>query len=178
MDLLIHACCAPCLTYTYQYFKENNEGKISVLWFNPNIHPFKEYEGRLKTLMDYQEKTEIDILYKDRYDLIHFLRGALKAESRCEFCYRYRLSETAKVAEKNDFDAYTTTLTISPYQDHELIKDIGEDEGKKNGIEFIYRDLTDGFYKSQELADRFDLYKQGYCGCVFSEKDRYKKDII
>ncbi|MFO7792686.1 MAG: epoxyqueuosine reductase QueH [Candidatus Saliniplasma sp.] len=178
MNLLIHACCAPCLTYTHHYFKNNHSGNLSVLWFNPNIHPFKEYEKRLKSLIDYQEKTGVDIIYEDKYDLKIFLKGALETKSRCEFCYRYRLAETAKITKKKDFDAYTTTLTISPYQDHNLIKEIGEEEARKNGIKFIYRDLTDGFYKSHEMANDMNLYKQGYCGCIFSEMDRYEKKII
>lgn len=178
MKLLIHACCAPCLTYAYQYFKKNHEGKISVLWYNPNIHPFTEYEKRLNALITFQDKTNADIIYKDNYDLENFLEGAMKAESRCDFCYRCRLAKTAEIAKKNDFDTFTTTLTISPYQNHEKIKEIGKEEGEKNGVKFIYKDLTDGFYKSHEMANKMRLYKQGYCGCIFSEMDRYENKII
>ncbi|MGM0405985.1 MAG: epoxyqueuosine reductase QueH [Thermoplasmatota archaeon] len=178
MSLLIHACCAPCLTYTYEYFKEHFKGKSSVLWYNPNIHPFKEYEKRLEAMIDFQKKIDVDIIYVDEYDLEMFLDGALKAKSRCEYCYKSRLSKTAQIAKENGYDAFTTTLTISPYQDHDLIRKIGENEGKKKDVEFIYKDLTDGFYESHNLANELDLYKQGYCGCIFSEKDRYEKKII
>ncbi len=178
MSLLIHACCAPCLTYTHKYFRDQYNGEITVLWYNPNIHPFKEYEKRLRAMIDFQKKTEMDVIYVDEYDLGMFLEGALKAKSRCQFCYKFRLSKTAQIAKKKGYDAFTTTLTISPYQDHDLIKKIGKDEGKKNDIEFIYKDLTDGFYKSHELANKLNLYKQGYCGCIFSERDRYEKKII
>jgi len=176
LGILIHACCAPCLTYTYEYFKENFSEDPSVLWFNPNIHPFKEYEKRLGSLKKYQGEMDIEIIYKDNYDLENFLEGALGKNPRCQFCYRLRLSKAAEVAKENGFNAYTTTLTISPYQDHDLIKKIGREEGEKIGIEFIYVDLTDGFYKSHDIADEMDLYKQGYCGCIFSEMDRYKKE--
>jgi len=177
MKLLIHACCAPCLTYTYEHFKKIAD-KISVYWFNPNIHPFKEYENRLHAIVKYQDKVEADIIYNDNYDLEKFLECALKTEPRCEYCYRLRLAKTVETAQKNGFDAFTTTLTLSPYQDHSLIKKIGDQESDRYDVRFIYEDLTDGFYKSNDMADKMGLYKQGYCGCIFSERDRYEKDII
>lgn len=128
--------------------------------------------------MDYQEKTGMQVIYRDGYPLKRFLEGAMRAKNRCEFCYDWRLSETAKVASEEGFDAFTTTLTLSPYQDHELIKKVGGKAGKENGVKFIYSDLTDGFYRSHEIADDHGLYKQGYCGCIFSEMERYKKNIL
>jgi len=178
MSLLIHACCAPCLTYTYKYFKNNYDGNLSVFWYNPNIHPFKEYERRLRALIDYQKSTGADVIYVDKYNLEMFLEKAVNNESRCKVCYQMRLSKAAEIAKENDFEAYTTTLTISPYQDHELIRKIGEKEGNKNSLNFIYKDLTDGFYESHEIANEMGLYKQGYCGCIFSERDRYEQKII
>lgn len=176
MSVLIHTCCAPCLTYTAERLKKEED--ITAFWFNPNIHPFKEYEKRLMALKKYEEKTRIDVIYRDEYLLEEFVEGALRANPRCKFCYQWRLRETAKEAKKRGFDSFTTTLTISPYQDHEMIKKIGGEVGKDNDVKFLYIDLRDGFYKSHEMAEELGLYKQGYCGCIFSEKDRYEKDII
>lgn len=176
MKLLIHTCCAPCATYTAKEFSKDHE--VTLFWFNPNIHPFKEYKKRFKTLQEFEEKTDHDVIYRDEYRLENFLEGALRADTRCEFCYRWRLSETAKEAKKRDFDAYTTTLSISPYQDHDLIKQMGGEEGEKNDVKFVYKDLTDGFYESHDMADEMNLYKQGYCGCIFSERDRYEKNLM
>ena len=176
MKLLLHGCCAPCLTYTVKEFQKDYD--VTVLWFNPNIHPFKEYEKRLKALQKYEKNTDIKVIYKDEYKLKEFLEGALRTEPRCKFCYNWRLSKTAEIASKKGFDAYSTTLLLSPYQDHDLIKQIGGEEGKKHDIKFIYVDLTEGFRESHKISDEIGLYKQGYCGCIFSEKDRYQKKII
>jgi len=176
MNILIHTCCAPCLTYTAEKLGEDNE--ITAFWFNPNIHPFKEYERRLKALKKYHDETGIDVIYKDVYPLKEFLEGALRTDPRCEFCYRWRLEETAKMAKRRDFDSFTTTLSISPYQDHDMIKKIGGEIGEKHDVKFLYVDLRDGFYESHEMAKDMDLYMQGYCGCIFSEKDRYEKKLI
>lgn len=176
MEMLLHACCAPCLTYTMKEFSKDFD--VTVYWFNPNIHPFKEYERRLDALKKFVEEKDVDVIYDDRYELRSFLEGVLRNDPRCEFCYQWRLSETAKKASEESFDVFSTTLILSPYQDHDMIKKIGGEEGKKNDIKFIYKDLTDGFYDSHEMADKMNLYKQGYCGCIFSEKDRYYKKLV
>ena len=172
MKLIIHACCAPCLTYTYEEFAAHDR---TVLWFNPNIHPYKEYENRLKAMERYAELHEVDIVYMGDYDLRGFIRGALEAEDRCSFCYRWRLEESARYAAENGFDGFTTTLTISPYQDHEKIKHIGRSLSREYGVEFFYRDMREGFRKSHRMAREDDLYMQKYCGCIFSEEERYRK---
>ncbi len=176
MKLLLHTCCAPCLTYSAKVFKERYE-KVTALWFNPNIHPFKEYERRYKALEKFENETDTDIIYLDDYRLESFIEGAMDTEPRCEFCYELRLGKTAEVAAERSFDHFSTTLTISPYQDHELIKEVGERMGEKNGLEFIYEDLRDGFSEHHKLANKIGLYKQGYCGCIFSEKERYQKEL-
>ncbi|MFP4050392.1 MAG: epoxyqueuosine reductase QueH [Thermoplasmata archaeon] len=176
MKMLLHACCAPCLTYTLKKFSKDFD--VTVYWFNPNIHPFKEYGRRLDAIQKFVEEKDVDVIYDDRYELRSFLEGVLRNDPRCEFCYRWRLSETARKASEENFDVFSTTLMLSPYQDHDMIKKIGGEEGKNNDIKFIYKDLTDGFYESHEMADEMGLYKQGYCGCIFSEKDRYYKKLI
>ncbi len=176
MDLLLHACCAPCLTYSAKSFKKDFE-KVTALWFNPNIHPFEEYRKRYEAMEKYEEESDTDIIYVDNYDLESFLEGALRSEPRCKFCYRIRFSKAAEVAIENDFDKFSTTLTISPYQNHEMIKKMGKEIGEKKGVEFTYRDLRDGFSEHHELSNEMGLYKQSYCGCIFSEKDRYYEKL-
>ncbi|MFP4000432.1 MAG: epoxyqueuosine reductase QueH [Candidatus Natronoplasma sp.] len=178
MRLLLHTCCAPCLTYSAKVFTEEYE-EVTALWFNPNIHPFKEYEKRFNSLKEYDDNTEtdIDIIYLDNYDLKRFLKGALEADPRCRFCYDLRLGKTAEIAAEKGFEHFSTTLTISPYQDHELIKEVGNEVAEKHNVEFIYKDLRSGFSKHHKMANEMGLYKQSYCGCIFSEKDRYHKEI-
>ncbi|MEF8834605.1 MAG: epoxyqueuosine reductase QueH [Candidatus Thermoplasmatota archaeon] len=176
MKLLLHTCCAPCLTYSAKVFKERYK-KVTALWFNPNIHPFKEYERRYKALENFENKNGMGIIYLDDYRLESFIEGAMDTEPRCEFCYELRLGKTAEVAAERGFDHFSTTLTLSPYQDHELIKRVGEKMGEKNGVKFIYEDMRDGFSEHHKLANEMDLYKQGYCGCIFSEKERYQKEL-
>ncbi len=174
--MLLHTCCAPCLTYSAKVFKEEYE-EVVALWFNPNIHPFKEYERRYKSLEKYENKRHIDIIYLDDYRLESFLEGASESDPRCEFCYELRLGKTAEVAAERGFEHFSTTLTISPYQNHELIKKVGKRMAKEKDVKFIYKDMRDGFSEHHELANEMDLYKQGYCGCIFSEKERYEKEL-
>lgn len=179
MSILLHACCAPCLTYSYKVFRQDFDD-VKILWYNPNIHPFKEYEKRLKSMLKYEEQRseEIDITYIDEYDIGEFISSAVKVDCRCELCYEKRFNKTAEIAEKNNIEKFSTTLSISPYQDHQLMKEVGKKVEKDTGIKFIYKDLRDGFEEHHELANDMNLYKQGYCGCIFSEKERYKKKII
>ncbi len=177
MELLLHTCCAPCLTYSAEVFRQEFD-QVTALWYNPNIHPFKEYEKRFGSLKDYDSQTDIDIIYIDEYKLESFLKEALESENRCRVCYMNRLGKTAEIAADKDIEAFSTTLTISPYQDHELIQEVGEEVGRKNEVKFVYKDLRDGFQKHHEMANEMDLYKQGYCGCIFSERERYHKKLL
>ncbi len=173
MRLLLHACCAPCSTYSVQELSKEHE--VTLLWYNPNIHPYKEYGRRKDSFLKYVDMSDLRSIVVDDYSLETFLQGALNSQNRCEFCYELRLQKTAEIAAEKDFDAFTTTLTISPYQNHRSITEIGDKVGAKYGMEFIYNDLREGFRKSHEMARDLELYLQGYCGCIFSEFDRYKK---
>jgi predicted adenine nucleotide alpha hydrolase (AANH) superfamily ATPase len=114
------------------------------------------------------------VIYKD-YDMENYLRGALASQDRCEFCYSLRLAEAAKTARQFGFDAFTTTLLISPYQKHELLARTGEKIASEYGVKFYYEDFREGYRESRELARALELYMQKYCGCIFSEKERYYK---
>jgi predicted adenine nucleotide alpha hydrolase (AANH) superfamily ATPase len=147
---------------------------VTALFYNPNIHPYTEYKNRMEALEKYAQIKGTKVIYKD-YDMENYLRGALASADRCEFCYSLRLEETAKTARQFGFDAFTTTLLISPYQKHELLAGTGEKIADEYGIKFYYEDFREGYRESRELARALGLYMQKYCGCIFSEKERYYK---
>lgn len=165
------------MTYTSKEFRKDFD-KVTALWFNPNIHPFQEYKRRFKALRKYEKEVGLDVIYLDRYGLDEFLEKALNVDSRCEYCLEWRLRKTAAEAVKRGYDAFSTTLVLSPYQDHDRLQKIGSRAGREEEIDFIYHDMRDGFEEHHRLADEMGLYKQGYCGCIFSEKERYHKKLI
>jgi predicted adenine nucleotide alpha hydrolase (AANH) superfamily ATPase len=147
---------------------------VTALFYNPNIHPYTEYKNRMEALEKYAQIKGTRVIYKD-YDMENYLRGALASADRCEFCYSLRLAEAAKTARQFGFDAFTTTLLISPYQKHELLARTGEKIANEYGVKFYYEDFREGYRESRELARALELYMQKYCGCIFSEKERYYK---
>jgi predicted adenine nucleotide alpha hydrolase (AANH) superfamily ATPase len=180
MKTLLHACCGPCLGGSYPLL-EAKVGKenIAVFWENPNIHPYFEYVQRLNTLATVAEHLSLKIFWgSTEYGLESFLKvlNGKYDNSRCFKCYELRLEATAKRAKQEGFDAFSTTLLISPYQDHELIRSVGEALANCHGIAFNYLDFREGFRKTHDLVRDLDLYKQKYCGCIFSEYQRYAQD--
>ena len=176
MKLLLHTCCAPCSVYCIDSLRE--EGiEPTVYWFNPNIHPYTEYKARKETLEKYTKDINIRAIFEDNYGLKEFCKNVIDdLENRCvNYCYLVRLEQTAKYAKENGYDAFTTTLFVSPYQNHEAMKEIGEMLAKKYGVKFLHRDFSVGFRQGQAKARELGLYMQKYCGCVFSEEDRYCK---
>ncbi len=175
MKLLLHTCCAPCSVMCIETLK-NEDIKPVLYWYNPNIHPVKEYRMRKNTLTEYAASVGVKVLYEHEYGLRHFIEGVYPDfDGRCSFCYRDRLFKTAEFAKTNGFDAFTSTLFISPYQNHELMKEIANEAAETFGVEFLYRDFRPYFKEGQEKAREQGLYMQKYCGCIFSEEDRYKK---
>lgn len=180
MSVLLHSCCGPCLSGSYPILEsEIGQGQTAVFWENPNIHPFVEYYHRMASFIKMAKIYELPIIKgKAEYGLNGFLL-ALNGQygvRRCETCYRLRLEATAKTAKENSFTEISTTLLISPYQNHELITKVGNEAAEKYGIKFRYTDFRPGFKDSHELARKHELYRQKYCGCIFSEHDRYKED--
>ncbi len=174
MKLLVHACCGPCSLYPIEVLKE--EGFDFALYYaNPNIHPYKEWKERKKTFVAVAESAGIKYWVDKEYPLEDFLREQLTYENRCEYCYVSRLSLAAEKALDEGYEGFSTTLLVSPYQNHQLIKDIGEKLADVYGLTFVYRDFRPGFQWAQEKAAAENLYRQKYCGCVFSERDRFKK---
>lgn len=178
MKLLMHTCCAPCSVYCIESLR--NEGVEPVLyWYNPNIHPYTEYKERRDTLKEYAKTINVKAIFEEEYGLKEFCKNVINnLEERCSnYCYKVRLEKTAKYAKENGYEAFTSTLFVSPYQKHEELKQICEELSKKYNIKFLYRDFRPGFREGQAKARELGLYMQKYCGCIFSEEDRYSKQI-
>lgn len=175
--VFLHTCCAPCLVKCQEVLI--NENFLPTLfWYNPNIHPFTEYKARKKTLIKYANDKNLDLIMQDTYGLRYFVNEVfpqLKGKERCEKCYKMRLEETVKQAFENKYKYFSTTLLISPYQNHELISEICFELEKKYKVKFLYKDFRPYFRQGQKEARELGLYMQKYCGCVFSEEERYLK---
>ena len=174
MKLLLHTCCAPCSVYCIDALRK--EGiEPTVYWFNPNIHPYMEYKARRDTLKEYTKSIKVEAIFEEDYGLREFCKNVIgDLENRCQqYCYPVRLEQTAKYAKEHGYDSFSTTLLISPYQNHEALKLVGEQMAKKYGVNFVYRDFRVGFREGQAKARELGLYMQKYCGCIFSEEIRY-----
>lgn len=178
MKLLMHTCCAPCSVYCIDSLRKE-EIEPSLYWFNPNIHPYIEYKTRRDTLIEYSKMIDINLIINEDYGLKEFCKNVVdNLDSRCaKYCYPVRLEQTAKFAKENGFDTFTTTLLVSPYQKHDVIHEMGDRIAKEYGLNFLYRDFRVGFREGQDKARELGLYMQKYCGCVFSEEDRYAQKI-
>lgn len=178
MKLLLHTCCAPCSVYCIDSLR-SEDIEPTVYWYNPNIHPYKEYEARRNCLKEYTNKIKVQAIFQEDYGLKEFCKNVVNdLSNRCiNYCYKVRLEQTAKYAKQNGYDSFSTTLLVSPYQNHEVLKELGKSLEGKYGIKFVYRDFRVGFREGQKKAREIGLYMQKYCGCVFSEEERYAKQI-
>lgn len=175
MKLLLHICCGPCSVFPVAKLREDGH-ELQGYFFNPNIHPFKEFERRRDTLLDYAMAERLPLIVDDRYLLEDFLAQALRTDRiRCEACYGMRLHEAAAAAKRAGCDAFTTTLLVSPYQKHDLIRAAGESAAEAAGIPFHYEDFRPGWQEGVRISRERQMYRQPYCGCIFSEKERYCK---
>lgn len=178
MKLLMHTCCAPCSVYCIDALRKEGIEPV-IYWYNPNIHPYTEYRSRRDCLKEYAKSINIEAIFEEEYGLDEFCKNVISdLKNRCtNYCYRVRLEKTVKYAKENGYDAFTTTLFVSPYQNHEALKAICENLAKEYDIEFLYRDFRVGFREGQKMARELGLYMQKYCGCIFSEESRYIKQI-
>ncbi|MEZ0536285.1 epoxyqueuosine reductase QueH [Caldicellulosiruptoraceae bacterium PP1] len=173
MKILMHTCCGPCAVYPLEVINSENHD-VCGYFYNNNIHPWTEYKSRLDAAKKLYDYLNIDFFIEDDYDIEGFLSNvALNPKNRCNYCYANRLEKTAIYAKNNGFDAFTTSLLVSPYQKHELIKTIGERIAEKYNIRFFYRDFRPGYWQGRKKAKELGLYMQKYCGCIYSEKERY-----
>jgi predicted adenine nucleotide alpha hydrolase (AANH) superfamily ATPase len=168
----MHICCSNCALYPFKQLLSKGF-KLEGLWYNPNIHPEDEYLLRLNALRQLQGLWRLDIHYIDRYGLGDYLKAIEGHDGvRCEACYRMRLEETATRAKEEGFDAFSTTLLVSPYQKHELIVETAKEMQEKHGVEFYYEDFRPGYREGVKISRELGLYRQGYCGCIYSKQER------
>ena len=174
--LLLHTCCAPCATYSVNRLR-GEHWQVTGFWYNPNIHPFTEHQNRRESLVAYSAAVRLPMIWWEPYEMPLFLRRVADSPAkpeRCEVCYRLRLGKTAAMARERGFDAFSTTLLISPYQDHALLRQSGEAAGAEHGVPFYYADLRQGWAERGRLTKEYALYRQQYCGCLYSEWERYR----
>ena len=172
MDLLLHICCAPCSVACVKTLREEGTEPVGF-WYNPNIHPFLEYKARRDTLRQYAADIGLDLREEDFYGLRQFTAAVAQDCERCGYCYACRMERTAQYAAQHGFARFSTTLLVSPYQNRELIRAAGERMGEKYGVEFAAYDFRPRFQEGQEEARAAGLYLQKYCGCVYSEEERF-----
>jgi predicted adenine nucleotide alpha hydrolase (AANH) superfamily ATPase len=169
--ILLHICCAPCATYTVSRLRELGF-QVTGFWYNPNIHPFSEHKRRRETLAQYAEQIDLPVIWEPGYEIVAFMRaihGQEQFRRRCKVCYEMRFERTASVATREGFDAFTTTLLISPYQGQAAIKALGEQAAARHGVAFFFENFRRGWAKHHEMVREHDLYSQHYCGCIYSE---------
>ncbi|QJA06227.1 epoxyqueuosine reductase QueH [Thermosulfurimonas marina] len=173
--VLLHLCCGPCTLYPLKVLREEGLEPVGF-FYNPNIHPYREFRKRMAALREVSQVRDLEVIWHRHYGLRDFLREVVfREEDRCEVCYWLRLRETARLAREGGFEVFTTTLLYSPFQKHELLREIGEALARRFGLTFLYRDFREGWRKGQEEARQLGIYRQAYCGCIFSEQERYDK---
>ena len=172
MKLLLHTCCAPCSVYCIDSLRKEDI-EPTVYWFNPNIHPYMEYKARRDCLKEYTKSIDVEAIFEENYGLDEFCKHVIgDLQNRCkQYCYPVRLEQTAKYAKENGYTHFSTTLLVSPYQNHEALIEVANQMAKKYGVEFLYRDFRVGFREGQAKARELGLYMQKYCGCIFSEEN-------
>jgi len=175
LKILLHICCAPCSISPVQFLREQGLD-VMGFFFRHNIHPYTECLKRQEALEYYAKKIDFRVIYQEGYDLEGFIRNVVFRESnRCSYCYHERLRATALVAKHGKFDYFTSTLLYSKFQKHDTIKSMGESIASSVGVPFYYHDFRAGWKDGIKESKRIELYRQQYCGCIYSEKERYYK---
>ena len=183
--LLLHSCCAPCSSYVLEYLSQYF--KITIFFYNPNIYPVEEYSRRVVEqkglISDLKVKHEIRLI-EGKYDTESFYKMSKGLETekeggvRCFNCYELRLNEAAIIAKEKGYDYFTTTLSISPHKNSNKLNEIGKKLAEKYNVKYLYSDFKkkEGYKRSIELSKKYKLYRQDYCGCVFSKNERINYD--
>lgn len=173
MKILLHICCGPCALFPLQQLRAAGH-EVTGFFYNHNIHPYQEYVKRRDAAIQMAALQAVPLIMHDDYDLERFLANvANDPEKRCSYCYESRLRAAAKAAVDGGFDAFTASLLYSRYQKHEEIKKLGEQIGSEYGILFYYQDFRQGWQDGIKQSKELGLYRQQYCGCIYSEKERY-----
>jgi len=179
MKILLHVCCGPCAIYPLTLLQQQGH-EVHGWFYNPNIHPYKEFRRRIEAVEEVARQQRCCIEIERNYGLRDFLRQVVWHEERserCGLCYDLRLLPTAQRAAASGFDAFSTTLLYSKYQNHALIKSTGETLAAQQGIPFFYDDFRAGWQEGIAAAVQMQLYRQPYCGCIYSEHERYDKQM-
>jgi len=177
MKILLHMCCGPCAVYPVTVLRRQGH-ELTGFFHNPNIHPFREFRRRLGAAAQFSEAVNLPVVWDRQYGLRQFLRAAVFHEDeRCRFCYEMRLRQTATRAAALGLDGFTTTLLYSRYQKHDLIRQVAERAAAAAGTYFLYEDFRVGWQEGIDGAIAMDLYRQPYCGCIYSEQERYDKKL-
>jgi len=177
MNVLLHICCGPCAAYPLEVLKEEDL-KVRGFFYNPNIHPFQEFRKRLEAVEQLSSRVALKVDYQREYGLRNYLREVVfNEEKRCGLCYDMRLRETVEHAVKTGADAFSTTLLYSRYQNHDLIRSKAEQLAEDFKIAFYYVDFRKGWQQGIEMSKEMGLYRQSYCGCIYSEQERYDKNF-
>ncbi len=172
MKLLLHTCCGPCAIVPLKHLRTEGH-EITGFYFRHNIHPFSECRRREETLLAFAETEKFPVIVTPGYDLEGFLRKIVFRETdRCRICFRERLEAAAYAAREGGFRAFSTTLLYSRYQPHEVIREMGAAIGHAAGIPFLSRDFRSGWTEGVIESRRRGMYRQNYCGCIYSEKER------
>jgi predicted adenine nucleotide alpha hydrolase (AANH) superfamily ATPase len=173
--VLLHICCAHCAAWPVEHWRRQGH-EVSGFWYNPNVHPFTEHENRRAAVRDLAQRTGLALIESEGYDMpLWFRRVTGHEDDRCRHCFTLRLEAAARTAKERGYDAFTSTLLISPHQDHALLKTIGEEVAAANGVDFLYADLRKRYSDSRHLTKPMELYRQQYCGCLYSEMERYRE---
>ncbi len=176
MKILLHICCGPCAVYPVSVLRQE-DAEVMGFFYRHNIHPFQECLRRQETLEAYAERIGLKLIIQQGYEPENFIRNVVFREShRCEYCYHDRLRAAALLARRGKFDAFSSTLLYSKFQKHDLIRNIGEAVGKETGVGFLYRDFREGWKQGVETSKSLGMYRQQYCGCIYSEKERFYRD--
>ena len=180
-SLLLHSCCAPCSSYVLEYLSDYFH--ITVFYYNPNIYPEEEYSRRVQEqeglISRVNTKYKVSFL-QGKYDSEKFysitkgLENEKEGGKRCTACFELRLREAAIMAKKGNYDYFTTTLSISPHKDANRLNDIGDALSNSYGVSYLYSDFKkkEGYKRSIQLSEEYNLYRQNYCGCIFSKRER------
>lgn len=174
MKTLLHICCANCAIFPVKILRERGV-ELTGYFFNHNIHPYLEFRRRLDTVHQYAEQVSLPMMSNEDYGLDEFLAHvASEPTRRCVYCYHSRLEATARTAAEHGFDAFSSSLLYSRYQQHEIIRTTGEAIGRRYGVNFLYADFRAGWQEGIVVSKAMGLYRQQYCGCIYSERDRYQ----
>ncbi len=176
MKLLLHTCCAPCLIYPLEVLRAK-EFEIKALFYNPNIHPFLEYNNRRQAVVDFSKKNNLEVDYPEYFpqEFFQAVNQKENTPARCILCWSLRLRRTAEAAKEKGFSHFSTTLLVSPYQDQEQLRKIGQDIAGSIAIEFYAEDFRPGFRKAHQEAHEQGIYCQKYCGCIYSELEQCRE---